>query len=121
VLCVASSGIAALLLPGGRTSHSRLSIPIQVKKTSTCHIKKNSDPADLIRNTTLIIWDEVPMQHRHCLEAVDRTFRDILDKYVLFGGLPVVIGDNFAQIPSVVTLDGRPETVETSLVMSAEV
>ena len=35
VLCVASSGIAALLLPGGRTSHSRFKIPIVIHETST--------------------------------------------------------------------------------------
>ncbi|XP_048615648.1 uncharacterized protein LOC125588375 [Brassica napus] len=38
VLPVASSGIAALLLPGGRTAHSRFNIPIDLKATSTCHI-----------------------------------------------------------------------------------
>ena len=29
--------------------------------------------------TDLVIWDEAPMQHHHNMEAVDRTFRDILD------------------------------------------
>jgi hypothetical protein len=35
-LSVASSGIAALLLEGGRTAHSRFKIPIQLDETSTC-------------------------------------------------------------------------------------
>jgi hypothetical protein len=35
-LAVASSGIAALLLPGGRTAHSRLKIPFKLE--STCNI-----------------------------------------------------------------------------------
>jgi len=30
VLTVASSGIAALLIPGGRTAHSRFAIPINL-------------------------------------------------------------------------------------------
>lgn len=30
VLAVASSGVAALLLPGGRTAHSRFRIPIDI-------------------------------------------------------------------------------------------
>jgi DNA replication protein DnaC len=38
-LAVASSGIAALLLPGGRTAHSRFKIPLNLDKYSTCNIK----------------------------------------------------------------------------------
>ncbi|CAI4220356.1 unnamed protein product, partial [Auanema sp. JU1783] len=100
VLCVASSGIAALLLPGGRTSHSRFNIPLLINEDSMCHIKKNTNLGRLISNTTLVIWDEVPMQHRYCFEAVDRSLRDLLDSPdSLFGGLPFVLGGDFAQIP----------------------
>jgi hypothetical protein len=35
-LAVASSGIAALLLPGGRTAHSRLKLPLNPEASSTC-------------------------------------------------------------------------------------
>ncbi|CEP13636.1 hypothetical protein [Parasitella parasitica] len=63
------------------------------------------------------------MQHRHCFEAVDRTFRDLctVDDNTLFGGIPVVLGGDFAQIPPVVPLDGRPETVQASLIMSTKI
>ena len=37
-LCVASSGIASLLLEGGRTAHSTFKIPLKVNDTSTCNI-----------------------------------------------------------------------------------
>jgi hypothetical protein len=40
VLAVASSGIASLLLPGGRATHSRFKIPVTVSDTSSCEIKK---------------------------------------------------------------------------------
>nr|XP_043637916.1 uncharacterized protein LOC122608910 [Erigeron canadensis] len=40
VLAVAASGIASLLLPGGRTAHSRFKIPLDLTEESTCHIKK---------------------------------------------------------------------------------
>nr|XP_017245432.1 PREDICTED: uncharacterized protein LOC108217092 [Daucus carota subsp. sativus]XP_017245433.1 PREDICTED: uncharacterized protein LOC108217093 [Daucus carota subsp. sativus] len=63
VLPVASSGIAATLLPGGRTAHSRFKIPIVLDDYSLCNIAHNSDIAELIRQTKLIIWDEAPMQH----------------------------------------------------------
>ena len=77
VLNVASSGIAALLLDGGRTAHSRFAIPINVIDDSMCSISADSDLADLIRDTKLIIWDEAPMVNRLCFEAFDRTLRDI--------------------------------------------
>jgi len=61
LLCVASSRIAALLLPVGHTAHSRFSIPLEINEQSVCHIGKNTHLADLLRQTSLIIWDEVPM------------------------------------------------------------
>ncbi|XP_074346586.1 uncharacterized protein LOC141685381 [Apium graveolens] len=64
VLPVASSGIAATLMPGGRTTHSRFKIPIILDEFSTCNIVHDSDIAQLIKQTNLIIWDEAPMQHR---------------------------------------------------------
>ena len=50
VLCVASSGIASLLLLGGRTSHSTFKIPIEIHESSMCTIPRNSDMAELIRS-----------------------------------------------------------------------
>jgi hypothetical protein len=41
-LAVASSGIAALLLPGGRTPHSHFKIPLDIKQNSMCGMKKNT-------------------------------------------------------------------------------
>ncbi|CAN6928190.1 unnamed protein product, partial [Brassica oleracea] len=39
VLPVASSGIAALLLPNGRTAHSRFNIPLKLDEDKLCNIK----------------------------------------------------------------------------------
>ena len=77
VVCVASSGIASLFLIGGQTSHSTFKIPIDMYESSTCAIPRNSDLAELICSTDLVIWDEAPMQHHHIHEAVDRNFKDI--------------------------------------------
>ncbi|PKC64983.1 hypothetical protein RhiirA1_320842, partial [Rhizophagus irregularis] len=38
-IAVASSGIAALLLPGGRTAHSCFKIPLEIHEDSTCAVK----------------------------------------------------------------------------------
>ena len=54
-LAVASSGIAALLLVGGRTAHSRLKIPIKLDELAVCNIKKNSNLSELLKITKLIL------------------------------------------------------------------
>jgi len=111
VICVASSGIAALLLPGGRTSHSMLKIPIEgLGPESFCSIDKEDSRADLLRSASLIIWDEVPMQHRFGPEAVSRTLMDIRDDARPFGGLTVIFGGDFRQILPVVRR-GSPERI----------
>lgn len=48
VLCVASSGIAAELLPGGQTSHSRFQIPLVLNENSTTMMTGGSNAAELI-------------------------------------------------------------------------
>ncbi|XP_031091008.1 uncharacterized protein LOC115996005 [Ipomoea triloba] len=78
VLNVASSGIASLLLPGGRTAHSRIAIPLSLNEDSTCNISQGSDLPELIIRSKLIIWDEALMTHKHCFEALDKTMRDLL-------------------------------------------
>ncbi|GKE21378.1 helicase-like protein, partial [Tanacetum coccineum] len=121
VLNVASSGIAALLLEGGRTAHSRFAIPINVVEDSMCHIGADSDLADLIRRAKLIIWDEAPMINKHCYEAFDRTLRDICrtDPSVVsdkvFGGKVVLFGGDFRQILPVITNGGRQDVVNSTI------
>ena len=119
VLCVASSGIAALLLIGGRTAHSRFKIPINLQENSTCSISKGSKEAELIRETSLIICDEITMLHRYAPEAMDRTLRDIRDCDKLFGGITVVFGGDFQQILPVILKGSRPEIVGACIQRSA--
>jgi hypothetical protein len=89
-LAVASSGIAAILLDGGRTAHSRFKIPIKIHSDSYCSIKAQSDLAELIRQTKIVLWDEAPMHHRQVAEAVERTFQDIRNDERPFGGVVMV-------------------------------
>lgn len=55
ILNVASNGIAATLLPLGRTVHSRLCIPIDINENSICSITHKSPTTNLIKATNLII------------------------------------------------------------------
>lgn len=49
VLAVASSGVAWLLLPGGRTAHLRFKIPVDLDETAICDIRRGTMLADLIK------------------------------------------------------------------------
>ncbi len=115
-IAVASSGIAVLLLEGGRTSHSVFKIPIAIGRDSMCSIPMQSDFAELFRKAKLIVWDEAPAQHRHCAEAVDRTLCDIMQRpYSPFGGKVVVFGGDFRQCPLVVSKGSRAAIVSAAL------
>lgn len=71
--------------------------------------------AELFRKTKLIIWDEVPMQHRYYVEAVDCTLQDIRDDRRPFGGITVVLGGDFRQILPVIPKGVREQIVGASL------
>ncbi len=124
MLVVASSGIASLLLLGGRTTHSRFKIPIDLHDELTCNITQQMKVAELVRKTNLIIWDEAPMMHCRAFETVDRTLRDLMkldDAQAtgkIFGGKTVVLGGDFRQILLVVPKGGREDIVSVSLLRS---
>ncbi|XP_070678029.1 uncharacterized protein [Malus domestica] len=124
VLAVASSGIASLLLPGGRTAHSRFKIPINITDCSVCEIKKGTHLAKLIIEAVLILWDEAPMNHKQCFETLDRSLRDVLKgsrpgfDHLPFGGKPILFGGDFRQILPVVPNGSVADIVEASLTSS---
>ncbi|KAH1246587.1 hypothetical protein GmHk_06G016637 [Glycine max] len=102
VLTVASSGIASLLLPRGRTAHSKFKIPVPTFDDSICNIDQGSELAELLKVTKLIIWDEAPMAHKFCFEALDKSLRNIMglgnESSTIFGGKIIVFGGDFRQI-----------------------
>ncbi|KAK9664820.1 hypothetical protein RND81_14G070800 [Saponaria officinalis] len=105
----------------GRTAHSRFAIPINLSDSTSCKIDQGSELAELIKQTSLVIWDEVPMVHKHAFEAVDRAFRDIIHledptaKDKVFGGKTIVLGGDFRQILPVVPRKGRVDIVDASI------
>ncbi|XP_022026932.1 uncharacterized protein LOC110927913 [Helianthus annuus] len=117
-LATASSGAAANNMPGGRTAHSRFKIPLNLENNSMCNIKKQSGAAKLIRSTKIIIWDEASMAKRQAIEAVDRTFQDIIGVSLPFGGKIMVMGGDFRQVLAVIKRGTRAQIVDSSVRMS---
>jgi hypothetical protein len=121
VLGVTSSGIASLLLLGGRTTHSRFKILIDLHDESTYNITQQMKVAELVCKADMIIWDEAPMMHCQTFEAVDRTLHDLMQlddahaTETIFGGKTVVLGGDFRQILPIVPKGGREDIVSVLL------
>ncbi|XP_065319860.1 ATP-dependent DNA helicase PIF2-like [Gordionus sp. m RMFG-2023] len=114
-IAVASSGIASTLLHNGRTAHSRFNIPLSIHESSSCNIPYQSQIAELIRQSVIIIWDEISMTHKHIFEAVDRSFQDIMKLDKPFGGKIIIFGGDFRQILPVIKRGGRCDIVNSTL------
>ena len=121
VLCVTSTGLACLLLPGGQTAHSMFKIPINglpVDLDTICNIPKESLRADLLRMAEAVIYNECLMMHRHCFEALDHTLQDLRNSSRAFSGLTMVFGGDFQQILPVIVNGSRANTVNACLAKS---
>ncbi|XP_076038877.1 uncharacterized protein LOC143024048 [Oratosquilla oratoria] len=86
-LAVASSGIAATVLHGGRRAHNMFRIPImEHNEVRSCNVKRNTEMANLLEMTSLIVWDEAVMANKNTITALDITLRDILGVNRFMGG-----------------------------------
>ena len=116
-LALASSGIASILLKGGRTGHSRFKIPLMVTSETSLKVNKRSMLGKLLMAAKIIIWDEAPMQSKNVISAVDRLLRDLMgttDAYHQFiphpkpfGGKHVLFGGDFRQNAPVLPKQNR--------------
>jgi hypothetical protein len=114
-LAIASSGIVAFLLSGGRTTHSYLKIPIAFDHTSLYCIRKQDDLMTLIRQTKLILWDESPMTNKLAFEAVDRTLRDLTNRNEPFGDIVFVMSGDFREVLLIIPQGSHADIVSASI------
>ncbi|XP_072071661.1 uncharacterized protein [Arachis hypogaea] len=121
VLNIASSRIVYLLLLGDRTDNSRFSIPITITNESTCNIKHGNLKAELLIQSSLIIWDEAPMLNKMCFERLDRTIRDLMSithqhkTHQPFGGKVVILGGDFRQILLMILKGSRYDILSSAI------
>ena len=119
-LSVASSGIAATLLAGGRTAHSMFKLPLNLStlgtgEVPTCNISKGSPLAKVLSECRLIVWDECTMSHKSAFEAVDRTLQDIRGNKLPMGGVTFVMAGDFRQTLPVIPRGTRANEVDACI------
>jgi hypothetical protein len=122
VLPTASTGIASILLPGGATAHSTFWIPPDVDHETQPRLDAHGPMARRLRNIDLIIIDEVSMFDRVNFDYIDRQLRDLFPRdgrgRLPFGGIPILITGNWAQLPPVVVGGDDGARREASIKMS---
>lgn len=90
-------GIAASLLPCGRTVNSSFKLIVENDNKSSS-MNRRSKEANELKNADVIIWDEISMVSKHAFDAVDALLRDIMQTDKPFGGKMVVVGGDFRQV-----------------------
>ena len=112
----ASSGIAALLISGATTAHSRFKIPVKaLGEHSTSHLAWEDPLADVLRKADFICWDEAPMMGKHAIMVLDKLLRDLLKVDKPFGGKVVLFGGDFRQTLPVVKRGSRGQIVNACM------
>ena len=120
VLCTASTGIAALLLPGGLTAHSTFKIPFgdNLLKGSLCNVKAETERAQVLRRADPIIWDEIPMSNKFAPKALDLTLRDLCQTNTPFGGATVLFSGDWHQVGAVIPFGTPTDVVDAAFISS---
>ncbi|XP_071928011.1 uncharacterized protein [Coffea arabica] len=118
-IAVATSGVAASLLPGGRTVHSRFKIPLDFSRNKTCQLSKQSSMAQLIIQCGLFLWDEASMAKRDTIQAFDELLKDLMETSDSFGGKVVVFGGDFRQTLPVIQGVTKDQLIQASLLHSS--
>ncbi|KIJ55967.1 hypothetical protein M422DRAFT_151019, partial [Sphaerobolus stellatus SS14] len=115
-IVTATSAFAALLYPGGRTAHSTFKVPVQEdNEMLVAEVEFNSPHADLLREASVIVWDEAPMANRVVLECVDVLLRNICQRDLPFGGKIFACAGDFRQTCPVIRRGSRPQIVDASI------
>ncbi|XP_051158478.1 uncharacterized protein LOC127279882 [Leptopilina boulardi] len=95
---MAFTGIAATLLPCGKTVHKILGLPVPLFSDSHSNIKVQSKEGNYLKEIDVFIWDEAPMAPKYALEIMDRLLMDLMKSSEPFGGKVLILGGDFRQI-----------------------
>ncbi|RCN37952.1 hypothetical protein ANCCAN_16138 [Ancylostoma caninum] len=77
VICTAWTGIAANLLPNGRSATLLFKLDIG-NHSKTSSMKRQQKDARALAEVNAIIWDEASMMPREALQTADELLRDIM-------------------------------------------
>ena len=113
----ASTGIAATII-NGCTSHKLLGVPMELEHDTHSLHSANCKAADLLRQSSCIIWDEAPASQCCVLELCNRFLQDICSSALPFEGKTILAGGDWRQTPPVVVRGTNAQNVAACLCIS---
>ncbi|GFS46659.1 ATP-dependent DNA helicase [Trichonephila inaurata madagascariensis] len=105
-VAVASSGMVATLLAGGRKAHSAHKLPLDLARSdsATCNISKGTGQGHIFKPCKLIVWDEATISHRIAFHALDKTLKGLRGSSAIMGGATVIGDGKVPEDPSTVLI-----------------
>ncbi|KAJ8972644.1 hypothetical protein NQ317_003239 [Molorchus minor] len=119
-VALAPTGIAASLMKGGRTIHSRFRLPLDINETTVTGVTPRSESGRLIRDAKLIIIDEISMVTKTIFKIINAGLKDICNDNRPFANKVVVVGGDFRQTLPVVINGNRATIVNECVKHSLE-
>ena len=102
-IACAWSGIAATMLPNGRTVSSRFALPVPLpEEHAQSNLTAQQAKGRLLKAAHIILWDEISMTPLEALDAADRCLQDIMENDDPFGGKILIMAGDFRQVLPVV-------------------
>jgi PIF1-like helicase len=117
----AFSGIAATLLPRGRTVHNLFGLPIPILRDSNSAIELGTKAARELKNSAYVLIDEAPMLPKHALECANRKLKEIERLAIYpesedpFGNHAIILGGDYCQTLPVVRGGSRSQKVNSTV------
>ena len=113
------NGLAASLLPGGRTCHARFGFPVPLPQGELCaRVSARSGKGQALVRARLILWDEIATAPGSALDASDLCLQDLCHNDTPFGGKVVVLAGDLQQTLPVVERSNRQDVVASAVTNS---
>jgi hypothetical protein len=110
------SGIAANLLPGGRTLHNLFKLDVPVHSDSNSRIEPGKKEATDLIESDYILIDEAPTVPKYALEIASKKMQELIKnrKNKPFADHLIIMGGDFAQTLPVLRGGSRSQQVDLS-------
>ncbi len=113
------NGLAASLLPGGRTCHARFGFPVPLPAESVpWRVTARTGKGQVLMKARIILRDEVSTTPARAMDAANACLQDLCGSELPFGGKLVIFGGDTRQTLPVVEGGSRADIVASAVTSS---